>query len=62
MLKRYLSLSQQVLHNPSWLLYLLLAFVWLSTLGFRHLIPSDEGRYAEIAREMLVSGNWLVPK
>ncbi len=45
-----------------WLFYFVLALVWLGTLGFRHLIPSDEGRYAEIAREMLVSGNWLVPK
>jgi 4-amino-4-deoxy-L-arabinose transferase-like glycosyltransferase len=41
---------------------LILALVWLGCLGFRHLIPSDEGRYAEIAREMLVSGNWLTPR
>jgi 4-amino-4-deoxy-L-arabinose transferase-like glycosyltransferase len=62
MLNRFQALRLQVLQNPSWLIYLLLAIVWLSTLGFRHLLPSDEGRYAEIAREMLVSGNWLVPK
>ena len=35
------------------------ACVWFLTLGARHLIPSDEGRYAEIAREMLVSGDWV---
>ena len=40
----------------------LLAVIWLGSLGWRHLIPSDEGRYAEIAREMLVSGNWIVPR
>jgi 4-amino-4-deoxy-L-arabinose transferase-like glycosyltransferase len=40
----------------------LLAIVWLGSLGWRHLIPSDEGRYAEIAREMLVNGNWIVPR
>ncbi len=40
----------------------LLAIIWLGSLGWRHLIPSDEGRYAEIAREMLESGNWIVPR
>jgi 4-amino-4-deoxy-L-arabinose transferase-like glycosyltransferase len=32
--------------------------VWFLTLGARHLLPSDEGRYAEIAREMFESGDW----
>jgi len=41
---------------------LLIVLVWLGFLDARHLIPSDEGRYAEIAREMLVSGNWIVPR
>jgi 4-amino-4-deoxy-L-arabinose transferase-like glycosyltransferase len=38
---------------------LLLAGVWFLTLDWRHLLPSDEGRYAEIAREMLASGDWV---
>ena len=55
------------LSNKNWgvshLLWIsLLAIVWLGSLGWRHLIPSDEGRYAEIAREMLVRGNWIVPR
>ena len=30
-------------------------------LGGRSLNEPDEGRYAEVAREMLETGNWLVP-
>lgn len=30
-------------------------------LGSHHLFDPDEGRSAEVAREMLVSGHWLVP-
>ena len=35
------------------------ACVWFLTLDARHLLPSDEGRYASIAREMLASGDWV---
>lgn len=49
---------------PAWAWWLLgvLALAWLATLGGRHLVPSDEGRYAQIAREMFVSGDWLTPR
>lgn len=45
-----------------WFLTILLAIIWFGTLNYRHLIPTDEGRYAEMAREMLVSGDWLTPR
>ena len=35
------------------------ACLWFLTLDARHLLPSDEGRYASIAREMLASGDWV---
>ncbi|NSX13922.1 glycosyltransferase family 39 protein [Cupriavidus taiwanensis] len=35
------------------------ALLWFGTLGVRHLLGPDEGRYAEIAREMLSTGDWV---
>ncbi len=37
------------------------AVIWLLGLGFRGLYNPDEGRYAEIPREMLASGDWVIP-
>ncbi|WP_432720467.1 phospholipid carrier-dependent glycosyltransferase [Jeongeupia wiesaeckerbachi] len=47
---------------PKWLLLVSFAVLWFSTLGYRKLISPDEGRYAEIGREMLASGDWLTPR
>jgi len=44
------------------ILVLVLAAVWFSNLGYRKLIRPDEGRYAEIAREMAVTGDWVTPR
>ncbi|SAL65251.1 dolichyl-phosphate-mannose-protein mannosyltransferase family protein [Caballeronia terrestris] len=44
------------------LLILALAVIWFAPLGLRHLVPSDEGRYAEMAREMFVTGDWITPR
>jgi 4-amino-4-deoxy-L-arabinose transferase-like glycosyltransferase len=40
----------------------LLAILWFGGLEYRGLFQPDEGRYAEIAREMLVSGDWITPR
>jgi 4-amino-4-deoxy-L-arabinose transferase-like glycosyltransferase len=54
----------QPVPSRSRLLFLLAVFaiLWFGTLDYRTLIKSDEGRYAEIAREMVVSGDWVTPR
>jgi len=50
--------------SPRWLyagLAGLVVLVWLATLGARPLFNPDEGRYAEIPREMLMGGDWVIP-
>jgi len=44
------------------LLAVLFISVWFCNLDYRKLIRSDEGRYAEIAREMAVTGDWITPR
>jgi len=50
--------------SRGWLLLLIvvLALIWFLPLNIRHLVPSDEGRYAEMAREMFVTGDWITPR
>lgn len=46
----------------AWLPWLVLAVAWFATLQLRPLFDPDEGRYAEIPREMLQSGDWVTPR
>jgi 4-amino-4-deoxy-L-arabinose transferase-like glycosyltransferase len=45
-----------------WLPWLLLAIGWFATIQVRPMLDPDEGRYAEIPREMLVRGDWITPR
>lgn len=40
----------------------IVAVAWFAGLDARRLQHADEGRYAEIAREMAVSGDWVTPR
>ena len=48
-------------NRQQWALLLLTIGTFFILLGSRSLNEPDEGRYAEIAREMIETGDWLVP-
>jgi 4-amino-4-deoxy-L-arabinose transferase-like glycosyltransferase len=47
-----------------WIAYALLAcvLIWFAGLEYRGLFMPDEGRYGDIAREMVDSGDWVTPR
>ena len=51
------------LSRRTWIaLALIMTIVWFANLDLRKLQHPDEGRYAEIAREMVATGNWVTPR
>ena len=56
--------KQQPMHEErqhAVLLRLFFLVLYVLPLGLRDLTAPDEPRYAEIPREMIVSGDWVVP-
>ena len=48
--------------RPPWWFWAALAVCWYSLISVRPLLEPDEGRYAEIPREMWTSGDWVTPR
>jgi 4-amino-4-deoxy-L-arabinose transferase-like glycosyltransferase len=47
---------------PGYLAWILLLEAWFATVPVRPMLDPDEGRYAEIPREMVASGDWVTPR
>jgi 4-amino-4-deoxy-L-arabinose transferase-like glycosyltransferase len=45
-----------------WWGWVVLAAVWLVTIQIRPMLDPDEGRYAEVPREMVATGDWVTPR
>jgi len=50
------------LNRGRWIFWVALAAVWFATVPVRPLLDPDEGRYSEIPREMVGSGDWVTPR
>jgi len=59
---RELVQLRELRRGPLLALLLIFALAWFGTLEHRRLINPDEGRYSEIPREMVATGDWLTPR
>ena len=57
-----MTMDKNISNKKLWWLVVAVAVIWFSNIEYRILIKPDEGRYAEIPREMVASGDWTTPR
>ena len=55
-------MNDKISTRQLWWLLVTVAIIWFANLEYRTLVKPDEGRYAEIPREMVKSGDWTTPR
>ncbi len=55
-------MMSRIYDRQLWWLLIAVVLIWFANLEYRTLIKPDEGRYAEIPREMVASGDWVTPR
>lgn len=58
-MKTNLTTSPYESNRTLWAVLIAFLLTWFYMLGARTLVPTDEGRYAEMAREMVATGDWI---
>ena len=48
-------------HSPAMTLFVIACIIILAGIGFRDAWPPDEPRFVLVAKEMVESGQWLIP-
>jgi 4-amino-4-deoxy-L-arabinose transferase-like glycosyltransferase len=57
-----MAVMNRISNKKNWWLIIAVAVIWFANLECRALIKPDEGRYSEIPREMVASGDWTTPR